>query len=257
VRWSSRRYLGLLATFALLSATTACFPTPSAQHAVWRRGRFVEGQFGPLPAVGPHVAESGETRTGISWPGLGGGRFGYGTDRFRAGIGAFIGLALYGDASLTVRLLRVGRVHTAIAAEGGYGAAALTSAAVLGDLVGEPELSGAFGWGRLRPLVTIGPSATSGRGLTLGGSYGSFAGVRERGFSIGGLFLGGASGNTRVEKVGAKSWLRSETVEWGAFSVDVNVLWHGELSTPTVLLTLSVSGGQETVDSKLEHLKRR
>lgn len=119
VRWSlqvARRVVGLV---ALLVAAPGCLPAPTPQHAVWRSGYEYGGQVAPVPAVAPKIDEGGELGVGPNWPGLIGGRGGYATSRVRATVGAFVGMSVYGDASLAVRLVSSGRVHAAVAVEGG------------------------------------------------------------------------------------------------------------------------------------------
>lgn len=237
-------------------ALAACFPTPTPQHAVWHEGRRLEIQGAPLPlGLGPYLDDDGEEGVSASWPGLLGGRVGHGTRRLRGTVGAFIGMTLYGDASLTLRLVQLGRVHTAIAVEGGAGGALLTASQVLGDLVGENELSGVFTWGRVRPMVTFARADAmdaGGSAFTLAGSYGTFAGVREVGGSIGFLFLGKPDDYTRRDSLDTFHTRESRVVDWDAGGVSLDVLWHGERSAPTALLSFHWAFGRKVLRSKID-----
>lgn len=226
----------------------ACFPTPPPQHAVWSPGLKVDIVGAPLPALGHRAATAdGEPAApGITWPGLLGGRFGTGNQRVRWAVGAYIGLALYGDASLAVRVGQLGRFHAAMAIEGGAGAAALTASATLAEMLAKESMEGAFGWWRARPLVSWGPrEAGDGRTvLTVGGLYGELAGVREVGASLG-LLVPARETSTSVvidenEYQSSKSRLTTARVARGnGMGLDLYVLWHGEDPHPAVLLTLS------------------
>lgn len=234
-----RRQAALAAT--VIVGLTACFPTPAPQHAVWAPGVRLDVPMAPLPGLARQEAEPDADEasgTSLSWPGLLGGRIGYGNRRVRGAVGAHVGLTLYGDASLAVRLAQAGRMYVALAGEVGVGAAGLSSAAVtnLGQMIGVDDLDGAFTWARLRPLISRGPRSPTARGdiFTLGGVLGTFAGVRELGFSLGYI----KSTYDRGRYHDGEPYENRDDRKGGGF--DIYVLWHGEASRPSILLTLNL-----------------
>ncbi len=225
---------------SVLAALAACFPTPAPQHAVWAPGVRVDVPVSPLPALAHHAEDPDDDEAagfGVTWPGLVGGRMGYGNRRVRAAVGVYVGLTIYGDASLALRVAQAGRLHLALAGEAGVGGAGASSAAVttLTKITGVEELDGAFTWARFRPLISHGPRSPAGRGnvFTLGGVYGTFAGVREQGFSVGYL----RSTYERGRRHGGDPY-ESPEERWGG-GFDLYALWHGDASGPSVLLTIN------------------
>lgn len=237
----------LVAVFAC-GPLGACFPTPPPQHAVWSPGLKVDIVGAPLPALGHRAATAdGEPAApGVTWPGLLGGRFGTGTRRVRWAIGAYVGLALYGDASLSLRVAQWGCFHTAMAIEGGAGAAALSAAETLAQMLAKDSMDGAFGGWRARPLVSWGPREAGHRRtvLTVGGLYGQLAGVREVGASLE-LLVPARETTTSTavdenEGQSSRSRLTTARVDRGhGMGLDLYLLWHGEDSHPAALLTVS------------------
>lgn len=228
-------------------ALAACFPTPTPQHAVWTPGPRADVVVAPLPAVSHQPARGRDPAGfGLTWPGLLGGRFGTGTRRVRGALGAYVGLALYGDASLAVRVAQAGRLHLAVVGEGGGGVAVLAAEAILARMLGMDSLDGAFGWWRARPLVSWGPRdpAAGGPVLTVGGLYGELAGVREFGVSIGVLGLGKAAGAVELLTENPDDYKRMKVRSVGVSrssggGADLYVLWHGDDRRPAVLLAFS------------------
>lgn len=216
---------------------------------MWAPGVKVDVVAAPLPGLGHRQPTEADEAggAGVTWPGLIGGRFGTGTRRVRWGIGAYVGLALYGDASLAVRLAQVGRLHVALAAEGGAGAAVLAAESTLEDMLGKESLGGSFAWWRARPLMSWGPRGdvlAGGLVVTVGGIYGELAGVREVGASLGLLELGrlverDVTIDDNEGQSSRASYRQVDVARGSGGGADLYVLWHGDDHRPAILLAFS------------------